>query len=365
MQNIFSEYKSNYIMQKKDGGDIRNLSLEELIEHFVSYGDKPFRAKQVWDWLWKKSAHNFDDMTNISLATRKHLKEHFDFNTIKIKESFIASDKTIKFAFQLIDNKIIEGVLIPAENRMTACISTQAGCSLACKFCATGKLGFSRNLTFDEIYDRVILISKRANERFNHNLTNIVFMGMGEPLLNYHNMLKAIERITSPQGLNMSPSRITVSTVGLPKMIKKLGDDGAKFNLALSLHAASDKKRSTIIPVNDQNSLGLIVGALKYYYTKTKNRITIEYLIFDRFNDTLEDAKELADLCRNFPCKVNIIEYNLVQGTGFQKAKDANVKAFADYLESKNMIVNIRKSRGEDIAAACGQLANTKTEVAN
>lgn len=352
-------------MQKNDGGDIRNLSLEQLVEHFVSYGDKPFRAKQVWDWLWKKSAHNFDDMTNISIATRKHLKEHFDFNTVKIKETLVGSDKTVKYSFQLIDNNVVEGVLIPAENRMTACISSQVGCSLACKFCATGRLGFTRNLTFDEIYDQVVIISKQASERYGYHLTNIVLMGMGEPLLNYDNILRAIERITSPDGLNMSPSRITVSTVGLPKMIKKLGDDDIKFNLALSLHAASDKKRSTIIPVNEQNSLGLLIGALKYYYTKTKNRITLEYLIFDRFNDSMEDAKELADLCRNFPCKVNIIEYNQVAGTGFQKAKDIKVKAFAGYLESKNIIVNIRKSRGEDIYAACGQLANNIAEVKN
>jgi len=344
-------------MQENNKSDIRILSLEEIKEFFLSHGDKPFRAKQVWEWLWKKSARNFDEMSNISVATRKFLNEHFFIQSAQPSFTQISNDKTIKMAFQLYDKKTVEGVLIPAEGRMTACVSSQVGCSLACKFCATGKLGFTRNLDFYEMYDQVAIIAKHAQERYNHHLTNIVFMGMGEPLLNYENLLKAIDRITSPDGLNMSPSRITVSTVGLPKFIKRLGDDEAKFNLALSLHAANDKKRSEIIPVNEQNSLKKLTEALKYYYSKTKNRITFEYLILSRFNDSLADAKELAEFCKSFPCKINIIEYNSVEGTGFKKASEVNVKAFAGYLETKNIIVNVRKSRGEDIAAACGQLA--------
>ena len=337
--------------------DIRFLSQEELKNFFLSQNEKAFRAKQVWEWLWKKSARSIDEMTNVSLATREMLKEHFIFETASPEITSISKDRTIKTAFRFRQGHIAEGVLIPSDNRMTACISSQVGCSLACKFCATGKLGLTRNLTFDEMYDQVAIIGKQSQEYYSHHLTNIVFMGMGEPLLNYDNLLKAINRITSPDGLNLSPSRITVSTVGLTKMIKKLGDDEVKFNLALSLHAANDKKRSQIIPVNEQNSLKKLAEALKYFYEKTGTRITMEYLILDRFNDSLSDAKELAEFCKNFPCKINIIEYNAVAETCFQKSKEISVLGFAGYLETKNIIVNIRKSRGEDIDAACGQLA--------
>jgi 23S rRNA (adenine2503-C2)-methyltransferase len=337
--------------------DIRFLSQEELKDFFVSHNEKAFRSKQVWEWLWKKSAGSFDEMTNVSLATREMLKENFIFETAKTEFTTRSKDKTIKTVFRLRKDHLVEGVLIPSDVRMTACVSSQVGCSLACKFCATGKLGFTRNLTFDEMYDQVVLIGKQAQENFNHHLTNIVFMGMGEPLLNYENLLRAISRITSPDGLNLSPSRITVSTVGLEKMIRKLGDDNVKFNLALSLHASNDKKRSSIIPVNEQNSMNKLASALKHFYEKTGTRITLEYLILDRFNDSLADAKELAEFCKNFPCKVNLIEYNAVEGSEYKKSKEISVQGFAGLLETKNIIVNIRKSRGEDIAAACGQLA--------
>lgn len=346
-------------MPESNKSDIRDLTLEEIKEFFLSHGDKPFRAKQVWEWIWKKSARSFEEMSNISVATRKFLSEHFLFQSAHPSASVVSADKTIKIAFQLCDKKLVEGVLIPAENRMTACVSSQVGCAMKCKFCATAKLGFTRNLNHSEMYDQVAIISKIAQEKHNHPLTNIVFMGMGEPLLNYENLQKTIDRITAADGLNMSPSRITVSTVGMTKMIKKLGDDEAKFNLALSLHAANDRKRSEIIPVNETNSLDKLAEALKYYYTKTKNRITFEYLIISRFNDSLADARELAEFCKNVPCKVNIIEYNAVEGTGFKKASEISVRAFAGFLETKNLIVNVRKSRGEDIAAACGQLAYT------
>lgn len=337
--------------------DIRFLSLEELKDFFISQNEKAFRAKQVWEWLWKKSARSFDEMTNVSLATREMLKDYFIFETAFTEFTIISKDKTIKTVFSLRQGDRVEGVLIPSDDRMTACVSSQVGCSLECKFCATGKLGFTRNLTFDEMYDQVALISKQAQENYSHHLTNIVFMGMGEPLLNYDNLLKAINRITSPDGLNLSPSRITVSTVGLEKMIRKLGDDQVRFNLALSLHASNDKKRSSIIPVNEQNSMKKLAAALKYFYEKTGTRITIEYLILDRFNDSLADARELAEFCKNFPCKINIIEYNVVEGMDFRKSKEISVQGFAGFLETKNIIVSIRKSRGEDIAAACGQLA--------
>jgi len=342
--------------------DIRSLSLEELKTVFTENGDKAFRAKQVYEWLWKKSARTFDEMTNLSKATRELLNTHFVINAVQVDDMQISRDRTIKNAFKLYDNKIVEGVLIPSTTRMTACISSQVGCSLTCKFCATGRLERLRNLNADEIYDQVVLIKNQAEEKYNEHLTNIVYMGMGEPLLNYKNVLDSVEKITSPEGLNMSPSRITVSTAGVAKMIKKLGDDEVKFNLALSLHAANDAKRNIIMPINESNTLEALAEALKYFYEKTETRVTYEYIAFKDFNDSIDDAKDLAKFCKHIPCKVNIIEYNSIDDGEFQQTTPERLKAFADYLESKNIIVNIRRSRGKDIDAACGQLANKKVK---
>jgi 23S rRNA (adenine2503-C2)-methyltransferase len=338
--------------------DIRALSLEELIKELAAVNEKSFRAKQIYEWLWKKSARSFDEMTNLSLALRNQLKEHFTINAIAVDTTQTSSDKTIKSGFRLHDNHLIEGVLIPTETRMTACVSSQVGCSLTCKFCATGKLDRIRNLNADEIYDQVAIIRKQSEDNYNIPLSNIVYMGMGEPLLNYANVLKSIEKITSPEGLNMSPQRITVSTAGIAKMIKKLGDDGVKFNLALSLHAANDEKRDKIMPINEHNNLEVLKEALKYFYDKTGTRITYEYIVFNNFNDSLKDAAELAEFCRNTPCKINLIEYNPIGDGIFENAKIDRIEAFRKFLESKKLIVNIRRSRGKDIDAACGQLAN-------
>ncbi|MEI6489048.1 MAG: 23S rRNA (adenine(2503)-C(2))-methyltransferase RlmN [Bacteroidota bacterium] len=340
--------------------DIRALSLEDLKTVFIENGDKAFRAKQVYEWLWKKSAHSFAEMTNLSKATRDLLDTNFVINAVKVDDLQISLDRTIKSAFRLFDNNLVEGVLIPSTSRMTACISSQVGCSLTCKFCATGKLERIRNLNADEIYDQVVIIREQAEKKYNTPLTNIVYMGMGEPLLNYSNVLESIQRITSPEGLNMSPQRITVSTAGVAKMIKKLGDDQVKFNLALSLHAASDTKRNYIMPINESNSLEALTEALKYFYEKTETRVTYEYIAFRDFNDSIDDARDLARFCKNIPCKVNIIEYNPIDNGEFQQTSSERLEAFANYLESKNIIVNIRRSRGKDIDAACGQLANKK-----
>lgn len=240
---------------------------------------------------------------------------------------------------------------------MTACVSSQVGCSLTCKFCATGYMERKRNLNPDEIYDQVVLIDRQARENYNQPLSNIVYMGMGEPLLNYANMMKSIERITSEDGLNMAAKRITVSTAGIAKMIKKLGDDQVKFNLALSLHAANDEKRNTIMPINEQNSLKALAEALKYYYAKTKNPVTYEYIIFDGVNDGIQDAMELAKFCKHLPCKVNIIEYNPIAFASYINAGEDKVEAFADYLTKQGINTHLRRSRGKDIDAACGQLA--------
>ncbi len=349
-------------MEKKT--DIRQLTLEELKTYFTEIGEKAFRAKQVYEWLWKKGATTFEEMTNLSKATRDLLNEKFEIRFLTIADAQYSSDRTIKNAFKLADDAVVEGVLIPTSKRMTACVSVQVGCSLSCAFCATGKLKRVRNLNPDEIYDQVVLINNQAKDNYDIPLSNIVFMGMGEPLLNYKNVLESIHKITSPDGLGMSPKRITVSTAGIAKQIKQLADDEIRFNLALSLHAANDDKRSKIMPINDSNTLEALADALIYFNKKTGTRVTFEYIIFKGFNDKIEDARELAEFCKNVPCKINIIEYNSIDDGEFQQADKEKVDAFANYLEKKNLIVNVRRSRGKDIDAACGQLAN-KNDVAN
>lgn len=341
----------------KEKIDIRSLNLESLQKHFSTMNEKGFRAKQVYEWLWKKSCFSFDEMSNISKELRTKLEENFTINNVRINNSQFSADKTIKNSFILHDNHLIEGVLIPTPERMTACVSSQVGCSLTCKFCATGYMERKRNLNADEIYDQVVLIDKQARDNYGIPLSNIVYMGMGEPLLNYKNVLDSIEKLTSEDGLNMAAKRITVSTAGIAKMIKKLGDDNVKFNLALSLHAANDEKRNTIMPINEQNSLKALAEALKYYYAKTKNPVTYEYIIFDGVNDTLQDAAELARFCKHLPCKVNIIEYNPIAFADYMNAGDDRVEAFADYLRKQGVNTHLRRSRGKDIDAACGQLA--------
>jgi 23S rRNA (adenine2503-C2)-methyltransferase len=342
--------------------DIRSLSKEALKEAMLAQGEKSFRANQVYEWLWKKSASDFDEMSNLSLETREWLKLNYVINHVKVVDKQVSNDKTIKSGFQLHDTHIVEGVLIPATDRMTACVSSQVGCSLSCKFCATGKLDRIRNLNPDEIYDQVVHIRNWANKHYNQPLTNIVFMGMGEPLLNYKNVLAAIQKITSPEGLGMSSERITVSTAGIAKMIEKLADDKVKFRLALSLHAANDEKRNSIMPINESNSLDSLIAALQYFHQNTRNRITFEYIAFKDFNDTIADAKELLAICKKVPAKVNIIEYNPTGDGLFEKASANKIDAFAQFLLKNGVQATVRRSRGKDIDAACGQLANKKHE---
>ncbi len=343
--------------------NIRHLSQDEIKAFFTEKGEQAFRAKQVYEWLWKKSAHSFEAMTNLSKGTRELLDQHFVINAACVDNFQVSSDRTIKSAFRLHDGNIVEGVLIPTDTRMTACISSQVGCSLTCKFCATGRLARLRNLDADEIVDQVVLIKKQAEENYNQPLTNIVYMGMGEPLLNYRSVLESVEKITSPEGLGMSPQRITVSTAGIAKMIKKLGDDEVKFNLALSLHAANDEKRNKIMPINEQNALDSLEEALNYFYDKTGTRVTFEFIVFRDFNDSPRDAQELAQFCRKVTAKVNIIEYNPIDDGEFQQTLPQRLDVFKNILEDKGVIVNVRRSRGKDIDAACGQLAN-KNEAA-
>lgn len=351
-------------MEEIQKRDIRKLSLEELEEFFLSVGDKKFRAKQVYEWLWNKSLKNFDEMTNISLATREMLKKHFEINHILVDLMQHSQDGTIKNAVKLYDNKIVESVLIPTSKRITACVSSQVGCSLDCNFCATARLKRMRNLNPDEIYDQVVAIKDEAETYFQRPLTNIVFMGMGEPLLNYNNVLSAIEKITAPEGLGMAPRRITLSTVGIPKMIRKLADDEVRFNLAISLHSAINETRSRLMPINDSSPLEDLAEALKYWYQKTKRKVTYEYVIWEGINDDERHARALAKFCKIIPSKVNIIQYNPIDEGEFRQAKQEAVDLYVRILEQNGTVAKVRKSRGQDIDAACGQLAN-KNEVAD
>ncbi|MEO6819600.1 MAG: 23S rRNA (adenine(2503)-C(2))-methyltransferase RlmN [Ginsengibacter sp.] len=339
--------------------NIRTLSLDELTEYFLSIGDKKFRAKQVWEWLWKKQARSFDDMTNLSKELRETLSSNFSFPALTTNATQFSNDGTIKTRFKTFDHHAVEGVLIPAENRQTACVSSQVGCSLTCSFCATGFMDRKRNLTFDEIYDQAALLNQLAEKTNGQKLSNIVFMGMGEPLLNYKNVLKAIERITSNDGLGMSPRRVTVSTSGISKMIRQLGDDGVKFHLALSLHAANDKKRSELMPINETNNIQSLIEALNYFYQKTKNDITFEYILFKGENDSIQDADDLIKIYKQVPVRlINVIEYNPVEGVDYEKPDREDTQKFMDYLAAHRVNVRLRISRGKDIDAACGQLAN-------
>ena len=343
---------------KQEKKDIRALTKDQLRDFFVKNDDKAFRGNQVYEWLWQKGAHSFDVMTNVSKETREMLKSNFVINHIKVDQIQRSSDGTIKNAVRLHDSLIVESVLIPTSTRTTACVSSQVGCSLDCKFCATSKLKRMRNLNPDEIYDQVVVIDNESRLYFDRPLSNIVFMGMGEPLMNYNNVLKSIEKITSDEGLGMSPKRITVSTSGVPKMIKKMADDGVKFNLAVSLHSAIDQVRTSIMPFNATFPLKNLREALEYWYAKTKNRITYEYVVWHGINDTQEAVNALVKFCRFAPSKVNIIEYNPIDDGQFQQASKEAIEMYQKTLEANHITVTVRRSRGKDIDAACGQLAN-------
>lgn len=341
--------------QKKD---IRALSKQALRDFFVQIGENAFRGNQVYEWLWNKGVHTFDEMTNLSKETRNHLDEHFVINHIEVDQIQKSADGTIKNAVKLHDKLVVESVLIPTSSRTTACVSSQVGCSLDCNFCATAKLKRMRNLNPDEIYDQVVAIDRESRLYFERPLSNIVFMGMGEPLMNYKNVLEAIDKITSPEGLGMSPKRITVSTSGVPKMIKKLADDDVKFKLAVSLHSAIQKTRESIMPFAKNFTLEDLKESLIYWYSKTKSKVSYEYVVWKDINDRKKDIEALVEFCAYVPCKVNLIEYNPIGEDAFQQASNEALEQYIATLEYHRIPVTVRRSRGKDIDAACGQLAN-------
>lgn len=342
--------------------DIRTLSLDQLKDYFSTIGDKPFRAKQVYDWLWSKNLHSFDEMTNLSKNLRDNLSRDFFINPIAVDLLQKSSDGTIKNGVKLHDGLMVESVLIPTESRSTACVSSQVGCSLNCEFCATAKLKRMRNLEVAEIVDQVALIDRQSKEYFDRPLTNIVFMGMGEPMMNYKNVVEAINKITKPEGLGMSPRRITVSTSGIPKMIKMLADEELKVKLALSLHSAIEHKRNEIMPFSEKFPLTDIMDSLQYWYQKTGSPITFEYCVWKGINDGDEDIKALIKYCRQVPSKVNLIQYNPIGEGKFDHRSIEAEQKYVRELEKAGITIVVRKSRGGDIDAACGQLANKTSE---
>ena len=338
--------------------DIRRLSKKELQEFFVSKNLPKYKGSQVYEWIWKKGSHDFDLMTNLSFKHRTLLKDNFEIRHVNIDFHKRSLDGTIKNAVKLYDNLIVESVLIPKAKRITACISSQVGCSLDCTFCATSSLKRIRNLNPDEIYDQVILMSQQSKYYFNRPLSNIVFMGMGEPLLNYNNVLIAIRKINEPEGLGISSRRITLSTSGIPKMIKKMADENVKFRLAVSLHSARQSLREKIMPFAKKFPLEELLDSLQHWYLKTRKKVTFEYVIWEGINDKKADINALVNFCKMIPSKVNLIQYNPIENSSMKEASEESINLYVHALNDAKIKVTYRRSRGQDIDAACGQLAN-------
>lgn len=340
--------------------DLRELAPAELGAWLEAQGEKRFRAKQIREWLWRHGATSIAEMTSLSKGLRARLAEDFDVRPLREDLRQVSDDGTVKLRLRTHDGHLLEAVLIPVarDDRYTVCVSSQIGCSLTCSFCATGRMARARNLTAGEIVDQVRMVGALCEATYGKPLTNVVYMGMGEPLLAYAPVLRSIELITSPEGLGMSPRRITISTAGIAKAIRRLADDGAKVNLALSLHAADDEKRSAIMPINDANNLAVLMDALDDFYQRTRNRVSYEYIALRDFNDSVDDARRLARLCRRFPVRVNVIEYNPTGDGRFGRSDPQAVDRFARTLRDEGVMVTVRRSRGRDIDAACGQLAN-------
>ena len=345
-------------MEEINKKDIRLLNKEALQDFFASHGAPSFKGGQVYQWLWQKGVHNFDLMTNLSLEHRNILKTYFEIKHINIDTQQRSSDGTIKNAVKLYDQLVVESVLIPTASRTTACVSSQVGCSLDCVFCATAALKRMRNLNADEIYDQVVAIDQQSKLYHSRPLSNIVFMGMGEPLMNYKNVIAAIDKITHPEGLAMSPKRITLSTSGIPKMIRKMADDNVKFRLAVSLHSARQEVREKIMPFAKKFDLKDLVDSLVYWNEYSKKQITFEYIIWEGINDQKEDIQALVALCNRIPSKVNIIQYNTIDGSLMKQAQQSVIDDYITALTRARVKVTYRRSRGLDIDAACGQLAN-------
>jgi len=345
--------------------DLKKLTREQLKTFCEEQGLQSYRADQLFQWLYQKGVSEFSEMTNLSKDLRAKLDAIARVSRIKLHRQQQSADGTIKFLFELDDlhRDKIEAVLIPdlfpdgTANRLTVCVSSQVGCMFGCSFCATGKMGFFRNLSHGEIVDQVQYINQVTEELYDKKITNIVYMGMGEPLHNYKAVTESVAIITDKKSIDLSPRRITVSTVGLTKQIRKLADEQQPFNLAISLHAADDQKRNEIMPINQSLNLEKLEEAVRHYYMELMQPLTYEYLLFDQFNDSAEDARKLADIAQWVPSKVNIIMYNKVEGVGLNRAREDRLNHFMRILADRGVTATVRRSRGDDIDAGCGQLA--------
>ena len=338
--------------------DIRSLSIDSLRNFFVENKLKSFRGDQVYEWIWKKGIHDFNQMTNLSKETRSLLVDNFKINHIDVDFYKKSSDGTIKNSVKLHDDLLVESVLIPTKKRSTACISSQVGCSLNCQFCATSKINRLRNLKMDEIFDQVTLMDRQSRMYFNRPISNIVFMGMGEPLMNYNNIIAAIKKITQYRKFGISSRRITISTSGIPKMIMKLADEDFKFKLAVSLHSANQLIREKIMPFTVKFPINDLIESLNYWYLKTNRIITLEYIVWENINSKKSDINDLINFCKEVPSKVNLIQYNSIGDDDYKGASVDIINKYQNELLKHGINSTYRRSRGADIDAACGQLAN-------
>lgn len=349
----------------EDRVNVKALDREGLEAYVQTLGQPAYRGRQLYKWLYGKGATTFDLMTDLPQDFRAELSRKAAIERIRLDQLQTASDQTVKALFDLPSGRKIETVLIPDidergdARRLTVCVSSQVGCAMGCAFCATGLMGFQQNLTAGEIFDQVWFMNELAQERFGRPITNIVYMGMGEPLLNYDHVLQSIALLTDEDGLGLSPRRITVSTVGLARRIQQLADDRTRVNLAVSLHAPTDAQRSAIMPVNRAAATDLtaLKEALQYYTRTTGRMVTYEYCLFAGVNDSPQDAHNLADVVAWAPSKVNIIMYNPVEGLPFDRTPEDDLDRFIQVLVDRGVTVTVRRSRGQDIDAACGQLA--------
>jgi 23S rRNA (adenine2503-C2)-methyltransferase len=342
------------MMTAKTG--IKSLSLDEL----QALAHPQFRARQIADWLYRKRARSFQEMSDLPLKLRQGLAAQFDFGNLETARVLGSPDSTRKFLFRLSDGNLIESVLIPASpalygsrsDRRTICVSTQVGCAYGCKFCASGLDGWKRNLRADEIVEQLVALERESGEC----IDNVVFMGMGEPLANYENLMRAIAIINAPWGIGIGARRITVSTSGLAPQIRKLAEQPLQIRLAISLHAATDAVRDGIMPVNKKYPLAELFDAIRYYTKRKKQRITFEYILINGVNDSLEQAGELARRAREFDTKINLIPYNMVEGLAWHRPSRERQEEFLAILRDAGVAVTLRREKGHDIAAACGQL---------
>ena len=340
--------------------DICSRTLDELTESIGGFGEPPYRARQVADWLYKKRVGSFDEMTDLPRPLRARLTAEFSFQPLETVRTIGSKDTTQKFLFRLDDGNLIESVLIPASpalygrrsDRRTLCISTQVGCAYGCKFCASGLEGWTRNLRSSEIVAQVIAIERESGEK----IDNIVFMGMGEPLANFDNLMPAIRIITAPWGIGIGARHITVSTSGLAPQIRKLAEEPLQIRLAISLHAATDSVRSQIMPINHRYPIEILLSACEYYTSRKKQRLTFEYILIENLNDTEEQARELAKHANRLAAKVNLIPYNKVEGLSWIRPSRNRQEKFLSILREARVAATLRREKGHDIDAACGQL---------